>query len=125
MLTGVSAMPNCRSDGKINLLEYSYHQMDCPLASECVSVSEELLLPEEILLLHEECSMREACTTLKFSTRFNALGNKINAMNIKYQCIGQRSTFVDICEKRIMYFNNTLHLCLVIILKIAHPVVAG
>ena len=90
-LMDFSSVPRCESGEKINLVEYSYNQMECVSASadDCSSARYEKLLPEEELVLHEECSLRNKCRTLRFPSRLPTLENKINAMTIKFQCIGK------------------------------------
>lgn len=102
-LVDSSFVPKCESGGKINLLEYSYGQLDCPSVSadECTTVRNDELLPEEELLLHKECSHRNVCTTLRYPTRLATLENKLNAMTIKFQCIGNVAFYIIN-----IYFSN-------------------
>ena len=88
-LTEPKTVPHCRSDQKILLISYAYHQLQCRFDHDCVSTHIEPLLPAEESLLHHMCSMRQECTYLSFPLRSDTQKNTTNSIAIKYECIGK------------------------------------
>lgn len=101
--------PNCRSGTTIDLIGYSYKQIQCHYVDGCHTQHEEPLSPAAEFLLHSLCSGKEECVNLSFPLRSKEQASLTNAVNIIYTC-QDRMNFINICVNKVTHFNDTVYL---------------
>ena len=81
--------PNCNSGTTIDLIGYSYKQLQCHYVDGCHTQHEEPLSPAAEFLLHSMCSGKEECVNLSFPLRSKEETSLTNAVTVIYTCQGK------------------------------------
>ena len=81
--------PNCHSGTTIDLIGYSYKQIQCHYVDGCHTQHEEPLSPAAEFLLHSMCSGKEECVNLSFPLRSKEETSLTNAVTVIYTCQGK------------------------------------
>lgn len=101
--------PSCGSDTLIDLIGYSYRQIQCHFVDGCRTHYEEFLSPAAEFRLHTMCSWKEECVNMSFPLRSKEQTALTKAVNLKYTCQDRRN-FINMCMNKVTEFSDTVYI---------------